>query len=213
MEKSIETIWKKGFLDNKALLAPKINDLYNQKSMSIIDKFRRMMKINIYALVVFAFLSLGIYAALGTPITGIFLFLLFMSVCWLSLKQGRTMKAIDSSLSSFDYLNSFNRWIKKSISINSKVMRFFYPIVFLASLMPIMFAIRAAEDTEQVISLSELDIIYGIPTFAMVSALLAAILIFAFGKKIYEWDVNLVYKRTFDKIDSMIAEMEELRNN
>jgi hypothetical protein len=30
MEKSIETIWKEGFLKNDALIAPKINNLYTQ---------------------------------------------------------------------------------------------------------------------------------------------------------------------------------------
>ena len=38
MEKSIETIWKEGFMKDDALVAPKLNDLYNQKSANIIDK-------------------------------------------------------------------------------------------------------------------------------------------------------------------------------
>jgi len=40
MEKSIETIWKEGFLESDALVAPKLNDLYNQKSIHIVDKFK-----------------------------------------------------------------------------------------------------------------------------------------------------------------------------
>ena len=51
MEKSIESIWKQGFLDNNAMVAPKLNNLYNQKSIHIIDKFKRMFKINLNALV------------------------------------------------------------------------------------------------------------------------------------------------------------------
>jgi hypothetical protein len=31
MEKSIENIWKEGFLKNDALVAPTLNNLYNQK--------------------------------------------------------------------------------------------------------------------------------------------------------------------------------------
>ena len=31
MEKSIESIWKQGFLNSDALVAPKLNNLYNQK--------------------------------------------------------------------------------------------------------------------------------------------------------------------------------------
>ena len=35
MDNSIETIWKKGFLNSDALIAPKLNNLYNQKSQNI----------------------------------------------------------------------------------------------------------------------------------------------------------------------------------
>ena len=40
MRNSIEEIWKEGFLNEKSLVAPKINDLYNQKSMDLIDKMK-----------------------------------------------------------------------------------------------------------------------------------------------------------------------------
>ena len=59
MEKSIETIWKEGFLKSDALVAPKVNDLYNQKSNHIIDKFKRMYEINLVAIVAFAFILLN----------------------------------------------------------------------------------------------------------------------------------------------------------
>ena len=48
MEKSIETIWNKGFLDSDTLVVPKLNNLYNKKSKTITDKLKRMMKINIH---------------------------------------------------------------------------------------------------------------------------------------------------------------------
>ena len=44
MEKSIENIWKEGFLKSDALVAPKLNNLYNKKSIHIIDKFKRRFK-------------------------------------------------------------------------------------------------------------------------------------------------------------------------
>jgi hypothetical protein len=54
MEKSIENIWKEGFLKSDALVAPKINNLYNQKSKHLTAKFERMFKINLIAIVVFS---------------------------------------------------------------------------------------------------------------------------------------------------------------
>jgi hypothetical protein len=212
MGKSIETIWKKGFLDSDSLVAPKLNDLYNQKSKTIIDKFKRMMKINIYVIMVFAFLNWGLYAALGTPYTGVFIFFLLMGVCWISIKQRRTMKNIDASLSSYDYLKSFNSWLEMAISNNTKLMRFFYPLIFLAALMPIVQALKAGEVTNAAILNSGFHLIYGIPTFTWIIALVIAVLIYVFGGKIYKWDVNLAYSRIFRKLENMIAEMEELRN-
>jgi hypothetical protein len=34
---------------------------------------------------------------------------------------------------------------------------------------------------------------------------------FVFGGKIYTWDVNLVYGRVFQKLDELIADIEELK--
>jgi hypothetical protein len=212
MEKSIETIWNKGFLDSDALVVPKLNNLYNQKSKTIIDKFKRMMKINIYVIIIFSILNLGLYAALGTPYAGAFIFLLLMGVCWKSMRQAKTMKNIDTSLSSYEYLKSFDSWLKIAISNSTKVMRFFYPLVFLAALMPIVHALKTGEVTNAAILNSGFHLVYGIPTFTWIIALVIAVLIYVFGGKIYKWDVNLAYSRIFRKLENMIAEMEELRN-
>ena len=56
MEKSIETIWKDGFLDVNELIVPKLNNLYNQKSIHIIDKILRMGRINLIYIVLLAVL-------------------------------------------------------------------------------------------------------------------------------------------------------------
>ena len=58
MEKSIEKIWTEGFLADDALIAPRVNNLYDQKSIHIIDKFTRMFKINLISIVVFSLLLL-----------------------------------------------------------------------------------------------------------------------------------------------------------
>ena len=212
MEKSIETIWKQGFIESDVLIAPKLNNLYNQKSTTLIDKLKRSMRVNLYLILVMATMILGLYTMLGIPYAGIFIFVLFMCVYWLSIKQARTMKNIDVSMNSYDYLKSFHTWIKKAISNNSKVMRYFYPLIFLASLMPIMHALKSGEVTSTAISDSGFDLIYGIPTFAWIISFVLAILMYVFGGKIYLWDVNLFYGRIFKKLENMIAEMEELQN-
>jgi hypothetical protein len=212
MEKSIENIWKEGFLKSDALVAPKINKLYKQKSIHIIDKLKRMMKVNIYVILIFAFLILGLYALLGVPIAGVFIFFLLIGFCWISIKQARTLKNIEPNLSNYEYIKSFNSWLKTAISNNIKVMRFFYPLIFLAALMPIVHALKAREVTNEAILNSGFHLIYGIPTFMWIIALVIAVLIYVFGGKIYQWDLNLVYGRVFKKLEELIADIEELKN-
>ena len=65
MENSIETIWKEGFLKNDALVAPKLNDLYNQKSLHLIDQLKRMFKINLMAILAFAIAVLSGWSSLA----------------------------------------------------------------------------------------------------------------------------------------------------
>ncbi|MCT4624647.1 MAG: hypothetical protein N4A46_13585 [Schleiferiaceae bacterium] len=211
MENSIEMIWKKGFLNSDALIAPKLNNLYNQKSQNIVEKLKRMFKVNLYAILVFATLSTGLYAALGVPIAGLFIFSLLMVVSWRSYQTSKTLSNLDNSINSYEYLKSFNQWINDAIEKNTKIMRVFYGLIFLASLMPIVHAIKAGEVTNAAMQNSGLHLIYGIPTIGWVAALTIALLMFAFGGKIYRWDVNIVYGSTFKKLESIIIEMEELR--
>jgi hypothetical protein len=211
MENSIEMIWKKGFLNSDALIAPKLNNLYNQKSQNIVEKLKRMFKVNLYAILVFATLSTGLYAALGVPIAGLFIFSLLMVVSWRSYQTSKTLSNLDNSINSYEYLKSFNQWINDAIEKNTKIMRVFYGLIFLASLMPIVHAIKAGEVTNAAMQNSGLHLIYGIPTIGWVAALTIALLMFAFGGKIYRWDVNIVYGSTFKKLESIITEMEELR--
>jgi hypothetical protein len=77
--------------------------------------------------------------------------------------------------------------------------------------MPIVHAIKAGKVTNAAMQNSGLHLIYGIPTIGWVAALTIALLMFAFGGKIYRWDVNIVYGSTFKKLESIIIEMEELR--
>jgi hypothetical protein len=211
MENSIEMIWKKGFLNSDALIAPKLNNLYNQKSQNIVEKLKRMFKVNLYAILVFATLSTGLYAALGVPIAGLFIFSLLMVVSWRSYQTSKTLSNLDNSINSYEYLKSFNQWINDAIEKNTKIMRVFYGLIFLASLMPIVHAIKAGKVTNAAMQNSGLHLIYGIPTIGWVAALTIALLMFAFGGKIYRWDVNIVYGSTFKKLESIITEMEELR--
>ena len=50
MDKSIEQIWKNGFL-NEDLLIPKVKSLYNQKSISMVENIINKFKKQIFLLI------------------------------------------------------------------------------------------------------------------------------------------------------------------
>jgi len=211
MEKSIETIWKEGFLKNDALVAPKLNDLYNQKSIHIIDKFKRMFKINLNALVVFSFVFLVISFLGKIPVVGVLMFILFNVIVIVNKKLFKGLNKIDKNVSSYLYLKSFDDWMKEQISINIKMSRYIYPYVFLAMISGFWFSNNFQETLNRIFGNYEAYMLYGIPVFWVLGILFIVMLLAIFGGRIYKWDLNIVYGRILKKLDETLADMEELR--
>ena len=217
MEKSIENIWKEGFLKSDALVAPKINNLYNQKSIHIIDKFKRMFKINLIAIVAFSFVFLIVSFFVGIPLTGVIFFVTLTVVVIINKKLLNGLEEIDKGVSSYQYLKSFNQWIKKQVSINKKMSTFLYPIIFVS--MIIGFWFKDAEGiplgkrlvNEVLIGFPDIYLVQGIPLIAIIVIILIMALLAFFGGRIYQWDLNLVYGRVFKKLEELMEDIEELK--
>lgn len=212
MEKSIETIWKEGFLETDALVAPKLNNLYNQKSKHIIDKFKRMFKINLVLLVVGSLLFLGASFPFGIPIMGVGFFLILSVIVIVNHQLSKGLAKIDKSDSSYNYLKAFGDWMKMQLSVNRKMARYYYPLFFLSTILGFGFK----DDIRNLISNilegpNEIYLVNGIPVFWVFGLILITALLSIFGGRIYNLDVNIVYGRVFKKLDELIADMEELR--
>jgi len=218
MEKSIENIWKEGFLKSDALVAPKINNLYNQKSIHIIDKFKRMFKINLIAIVAFSFVFLIVSFFVGIPITGAIFFVTLSVLVLINKKLLNDLEKIDMGVSSYKYLKAFNHWIKKQVSINEKMSRFLYPIIFISMILGFWY--KDAEGlplgkrlvNEVLKGFPDIYLIYGIPLIGIVIALLILVLLAFFGGRIYKWDLNIVYGRVFKKLEELMTDIESLRS-
>ena len=218
MEKSIETIWKEGFLKSDALIAPKVNDLYNQKSKHVIDKFKRMFKINLIAIVVFAFAILVVTTFNGLPIIGISWFLILIGLVIVNKKLKSSLEKIDYDKNSYEYLMSFNKWLQEQLAINRKMARLYYPLFFLSIVVGFWYV-----DAEGV-SLGERlvgEVLYGFPDIYLINGVpligIALVVIIAgvlalFGGRIYNMDVKIIYGRMFNKIEELITDLEELRS-
>jgi len=217
MEKSIEDIWKEGFLKSDALVAPKINNLYNQKSIHIIDKFKRMFKINLIAIVAFSFVFLIVSYFVGIPITGAIFFVTLTVLVIINKRLLDGLEKIDKGVSSYQYLKAFNQWIQQQVSINKRFSTFLYPIIFLS--MIIGFWYKNAEGiplgerlvSEVLYGFPDIYLIQGIPLIAIIVIILIVGLLAIFGGRIYQWDLNLVYGRVFKKLEELMADIEELK--
>jgi hypothetical protein len=208
MKKSIEAIWKDGFLSSNALLAPKLNNLYNQKSKLIIDKFNRRFKINLRAIVVGSVIVLAISILVRIPVMGILLFLIANAIVIINRRLQKQLPEIDMQANSYQYITAFDRWLKKQLAINAKLARIYYPLIFLSVVLGLWFS----NDFQNLIGhLNQNYLFYGIPLFWLLGILIIAGILSYFGGVIYKWDVNMVYGDILKKLDEIIADMEELR--
>lgn len=214
MERSIESIWKKGFLETDALVVPKLNDLYNQKSKNIIDKFLRMTNINLKAIVIGSVVIFAIYYLLDLPLTGFFIFVMLNIMAFVSKKRMKKINDIDKTLSSYQYLRSFDQWIKDGIEANTVMMRILYPSFVLCAITAIWFA-KINETTtlgQSIANNTDMYLILGIPINWLALILFILGLVAYFSKHIYMFDFNIVYGRILKKIEELIADMDELRS-
>lgn len=218
MERSIENIWKEGFLKSDALVAPKINNLYDQKSIHIIDRFKRMFKINLIAIVAFSFIFLTVSFFVGIPITGVVFFVTLSVLVMINKKLLNGLEKIDMGTSSYQYLKAFNQWKEKQIAINKRMSRFLYPIICMSIIVGFWF--KDAEGiplgerlvSEILIGFPNMYLIYGIPLIGIVITLFILALLAFFGGRIYKWDLNIVYGSVFKKLEELMSDIERLRS-
>jgi hypothetical protein len=212
MKNSIEVIWKEGFLNERSLVAPKINDLYNQKSKDLVDKIKRMAKINRVVIVIMAivFPIIGYFRDFIWP--GVATSILFLLMVGYSTWQKRNLKTLDHGANCLDYLKSFDRRIKDGLSRSEKVFRFIHPLSFLIAMSIIWSSWNKGPLTSKMyLKYPNITFIGSVPLFVWIIAGVATLLMLYFSSRIYRWDVRLVYGRVFDKIEAMIAEMEKLK--
>jgi len=218
MEKSIEKIWSEGFLATDALVVPKINNLYEQKSIHIIDKFTSMFKINLISIVIFSCVLLVVTYIVDAFITGLIVFITLSILVIINKKLLNGLKEIDYSNNSFQYLKSFSDWMKKQIAVNKKVASFMYPIVFIAILLGAWFkdveGIPLGERLvgEILYGFPDTYLVFGVPLIGIGVALLIISLLVIFGGKIYEFDLKIVYGPVLKKLDTLLSDLEYLND-
>jgi len=218
MKKSIETIWKEGFLKSDALVAPKLNDLYSQKSIHLIDKFKRMFKINLYVIVVSSFLLLAASFFTGIPVMGVGFFLILSVIVIVNKRLSNRLGKIDKNVNSYQYLKAFDNWMKEQLSVNRRMAIFYYPLFVLSMILGFWFSshngnpLGEALVNRVILNYPDIYIVFGIPFIGVLGVILVLCILAFFGGQLYKWDVNLIYGRVFKKLDELITDMDELRS-
>ena len=212
MTKSIESIWKEGFINEAHLSAPKINDLYNRKSQNMVDKLQNMFAINIKSIIVGSLIMLILMSLLGFFYLGLYLFILLIPLVIIAKKELNKSVNLSKGQSSYDYLMNFNRWLQSSIKTYSRYYQVFYPMFVLG--MAIQGIVSESGEkiiTKLVVEFPTELIFLGQPYYIIVALALLTLLIAKSAEALYRWDLNMIYGRQFKKLEELLTDMEELR--
>ncbi|WP_373399529.1 hypothetical protein V8V91_07440 [Algoriphagus halophilus] len=210
MEKSIESTWKQGFLKSDALIAPKVNKIYNRKSIHLIEKYEKMFKINIWGIIIgSSLLFIGAVLA-GALLAGSLMLIMMLYVAYTAYQELKSLENLDKGQSSYVFLKSFKEWIDRSTERYGNMYRFVYPALILLFYFGIWYSDIFSPMREKVAE-STSDLIFGLHTYTTLVILVGAGIMSAFSKVIHQEDVKAIYGKILDKLDHALAEMEELQ--
>jgi hypothetical protein len=213
MEKSIENIWKKGSGEFSEIKAPVVIDIYNRKSIHIMDQIKNRLKLNVKMLAIFAVIMPVYCLFIGVPVWLIIsLFLLFALPAFYTQYESKEIQNLDPADDSYSFLTSLRNQIQSNYRKNQKFARLFYPIALILSASMIWFADGREELTNFIMdktSFENTELLVAGVFWGVV--LVASILMGVFAKRIYKFDVNLMYGSLFQKLNEIISDMKEMK--
>lgn len=209
MEKSIENIWKEGFLKNEALVAPQVNNLYTKKSVHLIDRFKKMFASNIRWIIAGSLALLVAAYFAGAILAGLLQFLMMSYVAYTAYHELKALEEIDKGENSFRYLQTFKAWIENSIERYGRMYRVVYPGLILIFYFGLWFSdlmgslrLKVAESND--------NLIFGMHLYTTLFVLVFALIMSIFSKAIHRKDVKLMYGGILRKLDVALADMKDL---
>lgn len=212
MTKSIEVMWKDGFINETHLSVPKVNDLYNRKSQNIVDKLQSMFAINTKAIILGSLIMLIVMSLIGAPFLGLYICCLLVPLIIIAKRELKKSVDLSKGQSSYDYIVSFNNWLKSAIKTYSGYYKIFYPMFFLGMATQAIVSKAGGKLIALLIEVFPTEmIIFGQPYYILAVLVLGTVIFARYAEAIYQWDLNMVYGRQFKKLEELIADMEELR--
>jgi hypothetical protein len=132
MEKSIEKIWKEAFIEEQSLIVPKINDIYNQKSKSVIEKIKRTYEVDTKTLIPLAILLAVGMSIFSEVIIGFYSAFLILCLYFFNKKLLNKFNTIDIKSDNLTYLICYRNIITNITKATKKLMLFAIPLAILS---------------------------------------------------------------------------------
>lgn len=206
MEKSIEKRWNEAFVNEQSLIAPKINDIYNQKSKSVINKIRRTYEFDNKGLLPMAgIVVIGGILLSETIITTYGAFLI-LSLYFFNTRLLKRFKTIDVKSDNLTYLKNYRSVINSVSKATKKLFIFAIPLAIL-SIFALAYGVKEQSFLSNYIS-SETSFI-GILSVGLMVAIATAMI----GYFVYTISTKVLYHSLISKLDGIIKELEELKNS
>jgi len=204
MEKSIEKIWNESFINEQSLVAPKINDLYNQKSKSIIHKIKRTYEVDNKGLLPIAAVTLIIAIVYSQYIIGLYGTALIIGLYFFNKSLLKRFETIDIKSDNLTYLKSYRKVIDSVAKATKKLFMYIIPLVVL-SIFVLAYFVKDSSFLGKLISENTTFIeVIGIGVAIAFSIFIIAMLAFKLSTK-------LLYGTLFSKLDDIIKEIEALK--
>ena len=204
MEKSIESIWKEGFMKGESLVIPKLNNLYNQKSRLLIDRFLRIMKIDLWTLIPITLIISAWILYEGQLWVGISYLLISAIMFVVAWKKLQEIENIDQNINCYQYLKSVDQWIERAKGFYIRMIRYGTPI-YLIIVLILSFATTQEKSLQEIVAQSGIGEI----VLLLMAPFAASLIAVGFYKLMY----RIVYGHIIKKIREMLDDMEELKSS
>ena len=205
MDKSIEKRWNEAFLDEQSLIAPKINDIYNQKSKSVINKIRRTYEFDNKGLLPMAGIVVIGGILLSETIIAAYGAFLILSLYFFNTRLLKRFKTIDVKSDNLTYLKNYRSVINSVSKATKKLFIFAIPLA-IVSIFALAYGVKEQSFLSNYIS-SETSFI-GILSVGLMVAIATAMI----GYFVYTISTKVLYHSLISKLDDIIKELEELKN-
>ncbi|MCG7501816.1 hypothetical protein MHM83_08020 [Tenacibaculum sp. Mcav3-52] len=206
MEKSIEKRWNEAFINEQSLIAPKINDIYNQKSKSVINKIQRTYEFDNKGLLPMAGIVVIGGILLSETIIGAYGAFLILSLYFFNTRLLKRFKTIDVKSDNLTYLKNYRSVINSVSKATKKLFVFAIPLA-IVSIFALAYGVKEKSFLSNYIS-SDSSFLHIIGV-----GLIVAIVTGVIGFVVYNISTRILYHSLISKLDDIIKEMEELKTS